>query len=232
MARFLAAFDDEASFRAHVAATRAGGKPIPFNAGKRAVHVAGSGRRPDSTWTTAAFKRFRWSKPLFVVALETGLSKSDLIGLEWTSVDLDRGIIRIHRQKTGVAATIPISGSCRAALDECRRRPTITPRVFLTDEKAPYSVSTFERHFKLAKTLAGIERRLRVHDLRHSFGCNLASEGVPTDDIKTALGHTTARMSERYARSAPSASLDRMKAALDRMSAKMSAHPKKEIGAL
>lgn len=227
MTRFLGAFDDEAGFRRNVAETRAVGQVVEFNAGRHGTHVAGAGRRPDSAATGQAFGRFRWSKALFVIALETGLSRSDLLTLEWSAVDFDRGVVRIHRRKTGVAATIPLSAACLEAFVECRERnkrlkkPVISPLVFLDQESHPYSLTAVERHFELAKRLAGIERRLRLHDLRHTFGCNLASEGVPTSDIQKALGHTSARMSERYARSAPDASLDRMRTALDRMSTRM-----------
>jgi Phage integrase family len=42
--------------------------------------------------------------------------------------------------------------------------------------------------------------RVRVHDLRHTFASRLASKGVSLQLIARSLGHTTARMSERYAR--------------------------------
>lgn len=215
--RFLGAFTDEAAFRLHVEKTRATGTVLDFNAGKHAAHVAGSGRRPDSTATGEAFARFRWSLPLFTVALESGLSRSDLLGLTWDRIDHERGIIRVPRRKTGVWSTIPVSEACAEALAECRRRPVVGDLVFLTWAGKPYSASTFERHFEQAKALAGIERRFRIHDLRHSFGSRLATEGVPTSDIARALGHTSARMAERYSRSAEDASMGRIRAALSRM---------------
>ncbi len=220
--RFLAAFDDEWAFRSHVDATRAAGKPLPGNAGKHAVHVAGAGRRGDSEWTGHAFERFHVAKPLFIVALDTGLSRTDLLNLKWSDVDDERQVVRLYRQKTKVLAAIPISTACSAALETCRdRHPEF---VFVTPELKPYSVSTFLRYFATAKALAGIERRFRPHDLRHTFGSDLATEGVPISDIAVAMGHTSERMAARYSRSAPSATLDRLRAALDRrgMSPRMS----------
>ncbi len=140
LARFLGAFDDEAGFRAHVEATRSRGRVLDFNVGKQATHVAGAGRRPDSEATGEIFARFRATKPLFVVALETGLSRCDLLGLKWTSIDLDRGVIRTRRGKTGVPAIVAISPACLEAVKEVsdaagsarsssssRRRPTSRP---------------------------------------------------------------------------------------------------------
>jgi hypothetical protein len=56
------------------------------------------------------------------------------------------------------------------------------------------------RAFETAKEMAGITRRFRFHDLRHTFASTLASQGVSLQVIAKALGHTTTRMSERYAR--------------------------------
>jgi hypothetical protein len=47
---------------------------------------------------------------------------------------------------------------------------------------------------------SGITRRCRLNDLRHSFASNLASESLSLLDIRDALGHTTVRMSEGYAK--------------------------------
>ena len=131
------------------------------------------------------FERFRAAKPLFVVALETGLSKRDLLGLKWSEV----------------GAQIPLSKACRQALKECGRRAAKAPEcVFVTEAGVPYSVSTLERLFKLAKAIAEIERRLRFHDLRHTFASRLASENQSLQVIARTLGHTSTRMAERYAR--------------------------------
>jgi integrase len=73
-------------------------------------------------------------------------------------------------------------------------------RVPLTEAGQPYSVSTINRHFKKAKTIAGIVRRFRFHDLRHSFASLLASRGVSIQVIAKALGHSSPSTSERYAR--------------------------------
>jgi integrase len=72
--------------------------------------------------------------------------------------------------------------------------------MFLTEDGQPYSVSTINRYFRKAKELAGITRRFRFHDLRHSFASLLASKGVSIQVIAKALGHSSSSMAERYAR--------------------------------
>ena len=46
-------------------------------------------------------------------------------------------------------------------------------------------------------------RGLRFHDLRHTCGSWLAQAGVPSSHIAAVLGHSTVRMTERYAHLAP-----------------------------
>ena len=213
-ARFVAAFDDEVGFRRLIeqtpgpvrASDRFGGKPRVF----------GSGRRPDSKAAGIFFERFAASRPLFVVALETGLRRGDLLALSWKSVDLVNGWIRVARRKTHLESVVPISTACRAALVERQGRPGDGEHVFLTDDGGPFPISSLVRYFKTAKALAGITRRFRFHDLRHTFASRLASEGVSLQVIQKALGHGSARMSERYARPSEDA-LRTIRKALDGM---------------
>jgi integrase len=196
---FIASFNDEEGFRRDLDATRSRGRVVtsPHFAGPRSF---GGGRRPEGKAVGYHFGRFQAAQIVFIVALECGLSRSDLLALEWHSIDLAGGWVRLARKKTGVESVIPISAACRTALEDARKRFPFSTLVFRTPEKQPYSVSTFLRYFDTAKRLAGITRRVRVHDLRHTFASRLASKGVSLQLIARSLGHTTARMSERYAR--------------------------------
>lgn len=197
---FLSVFDDEDRFRRHLSENRSRGQVVTSEKFGGQPRVFGGGRRPDGEAAGILFERFRAFKPVLVVALETGLRKSDLLALRWRDVHLDTGMIRVAMQKTKGEAEIPISTACREALLELKERPVVSDRVFLGESGRPLSSETLGRNFELAKKLAGISRRLRFHDLRHTFGSRLATGGVSLQVIAKALGHTSARMSERYAR--------------------------------
>lgn len=172
-AAFLAGFDDAARFR-------------------RVTETAGP--RAD-----VLFSFHRALRPLFVVALETGLSRADLLSLTWADVAGD--VIRRPRAKTRIEAVIPVSTACREALDELKARPLVGKRVFVSPLSGrPLAIDTLQVHFRLAKRIAGITRRLRFHDLRHTFASRLASRGVSLQVIARALGHSSIAMSQRYAR--------------------------------
>jgi integrase len=71
------------------------------------------------------------------------------------------------------------------------------------------------RHFRIAKRLAGITRRFRIHDLRHTFGCDLATAGLPLRFIGKVMGHTDSATTDRYARP-DQIVLERVREALNR----------------
>jgi integrase len=196
--RFLNAFDDGEAFRRYIGGRSGAGKLLTsphFGKARR----FGGGMRSDSDSATYYFNRFCESKPLFLAALHTGLRKDDLRHLRWSEVNLRSGVVTVVMRKTKETVMVPISSQFRQMLLRLRRKPLVGEHVFLTSAGQPYSVTTINRYFSIAKILAGITRRVRFHDLRHTFGSKLASHGISTGIIRRCLGHTSARMAERYA---------------------------------
>lgn len=81
-------------------------------------------------------------------------------------------------RKTKRPVLLPIVAKVRASLDTCRKRTVMSEYVLLTPEGRPYSESTIKRYFNTAKAIAGITRRFRFHDQRHTFASTLASKGI------------------------------------------------------
>jgi len=50
------------------------------------------------------------------VALNTGLRRSELLGLTWDRADLSRGVIRLEVTKSGKRREVPLNGESYAAL--------------------------------------------------------------------------------------------------------------------
>jgi integrase len=112
------------------------------------------------------------------------------------------GWISLMQQKTGREVVVPISAACRAAIEEALSGRDVgsDDHVFVTELGAPFSESTVNRYFKIAKRIAGITRRMRFHDLRHTFGSDLATAGLPLPFIGKVMGHTNPATTARYAR--------------------------------
>jgi len=167
-------------------------------------------------------------KPVFVVALETGLRKSDLLNLQWEQVDLANGFIRLLMKKTKRWAVVPISQLCHAALAECRKKAVLSRYVFVSPDGRRTPESAVRRAFLRAKRIAGITRRFRFHDLRHTAACTLASAGVSLQVIQKILGHTSIKMTERYV-SVDENAIAEARRAIDAKAASLRSNPKSQL---
>ena len=151
-------------------------------------------------------KRAPYLADLIALAVMTGCRKGELLGLEWSRVDLHANAIRLGAAdtKAGKGRLVPINSHARAAL--LRRfnfRATYCPDgrwvICGKDGERVRSVKSSFRHACGTVGLVGF----RFHDLRHTCGSWLAQAGVPEGHIAQVLGHSTVRMTERYAHLAP-----------------------------
>lgn len=133
---------------------------------------------------------------VITLALNTGMRKGELLGLEWARVDFDHGLIVLDGAdcKSGKRRAIPINAAARAAL-ALRQAVSGGPLVF-------GGVKDVKRSFASACQRAGITN-FRFHDLRHTFASWLVQAGVPLTEVRDLLGHASIEMTERYAHLAP-----------------------------
>lgn len=136
----------------------------------------------------------------------TGCRRGELLGLEWSPVDLQAGTIRLGAAdtKAGKARLVAINQAAREVLE--RRSAyraehcTDAPGVFCScSGKRIAGIKTSFRRACKAAGLVGV----RFHDLRHTCGSWLAQAGVPQSHIAEVLGYSTVRMTERYTHIAP-----------------------------
>lgn len=106
---------------------------------------------PDGEALGVYRDRIRELKPLFVLDLETGLRREDLLTLKRSSVDFRSGWIRVAVQKTTREALIATSKPCRQAPPSFRRRDVVRELVCVGE--IPRSPS----HLRERTCLAGRE---------------------------------------------------------------------------
>lgn len=200
-AAFLAAFSDAEAFRRVWQARR------DADEAKRAEAPGRHGGPWEPTGEAVAyhFERFRASAPFFIVALETGLRLGDLLNLRWASVDLAEGLVSVRMGKTKRTAVIPFSSELRAAFNVLRFGASDEGYVFESEAEGEpvrrrWSWTVLRRYFVIAKRIAGIERRFRFHDTRHTFCSTKVSAGMPLEILQKMTGHATLAMLQRYAR--------------------------------
>lgn len=143
-----------------------------------------------------ACKASSWPRlyALVLLALTTGARKSELLGLRWGDVDLDRATAHCGRTKNGDPKVLPL---VPAVVEELKRHaagPTV--HVFESTRRKgnPFA---FEPRFVEALQVAKI-RAFRFHDLRHSCASMLARSGATLLEIGDVLGHRQLQMTKRY----------------------------------
>ncbi len=140
------------------------------------------------------------------LALHTGCRKNELLGLEWSRIDLQANLIYLeaHHTKTRQRRAVPLNQEARTALlNRARFRAEFcpgTPWVFC-DEKGQ-RIGNVRRAFETACRRIGLED-FRIHDLRHTCAAWLVSAGVALAEVRDLLGHASITMTERYAHLAP-----------------------------
>lgn len=140
------------------------------------------------------------------LALNTGCRKGELLGLEWSRVDLTHGLFYLEAEHTKGKrrASIPLNeGARQALLNRARFRATHCPDsrwVFCS--KKGSRVLDVKTSFDTACRKAGIED-FRPHDLRHTCAAWLVQANVPLASIRDLLRHTTVQMTEKYAHLSP-----------------------------
>jgi integrase len=184
----------------------AGERPHPVPRRQRVL-----GRDEIVRLLVACAPRYR---TLVATAIYTGLRISELLGLLWSDLDLDRGELHVKAQlsraRRGVPPTrvplktaaafrdVPLAPQLVARLREHRR--TMSPLgeeawVFHTAAGTPFGHRNVEtRALNNAAELAGLDDgtwpRLRFHDLRHTFASHLIVDlRLDVAQVSRILGH-------------------------------------------
>lgn len=140
------------------------------------------------------------------IALNTGCRRGELLGLEWSRVDLRERLFYLEPEhtKTAKRRSIPLNQEAYSALmGRARFRAEYCPQSpWVFAHKTGQRMQSLKRSFKSACVLVGIEN-FRVHDLRHTCAAWLVTARVPLPEVRDLLGHSTVKMTERYAHLSP-----------------------------
>jgi integrase len=135
------------------------------------------------------------------VLLQTGLRKSELLGLRWKDLDFKAGVLTIPRSKHGEARHVPMTSEVRAILSRRPRALDASALVF------PNSLGNVDLHWAEKDFPEAVDGAkiadFRLHDTRHTFASRLAMEGVDLLTLKELGGWKTLSMVQRYAHLSP-----------------------------
>jgi integrase/recombinase XerD len=133
-----------------------------------------------------------------------GLRISELTGLDVDDVDLDDAYVRVLG-KGGKERDVPVGRYARDAVATylTRARPSFaTARtrgaLFLNVRGGRLTRQSCGRLLADAAAAAGIDRRVTLHDLRHSFATHLLDGGADVRVVQELLGHASVATTQIY----------------------------------
>jgi integrase len=154
----------------------------------------------------------------FVLAVLLGLRRGELLGLRWSSVDLDKRllVVRTTIQRSGGELRVTEPKTRRslrrirlphAAVRAFERQRVRQAKerlaagsawddqgwVFASQVGTPIEPRNLSRRFAQIRADAGLDW-LHLHDLRHACGTYLIAEGVDLRTVMEVLGHSTFRL--------------------------------------
>lgn len=165
----------------------------------------------------AAIKKDR-NYIIYLLALTTGMRRSELLGLRWDDVDLKKNLLSVKQVMVRVKGgykfqdpktkkskrTIQISDKVAAALKEWKRKQNIEKAAFPGEYNEqnlilcsimgePVNPESVSRNFKKDLEAAKMPD-IRFHDLRHCHASMLLEQGIDLKTISDRLGHSTITM--------------------------------------
>jgi integrase len=133
-----------------------------------------------------------------------GLRRGEILQLCWDDVDLRTAKLTIRHTKNNEFRMVPMNEVVQTALRRHPRHIT-SPLVLARPDGEGYKDVRFP--FEGALKRAELPR-IRIHDLRHSFGSNLVAAGVPLPVVSELMGHKDISTTMIYAHLTPAQKQD------------------------
>lgn len=136
--------------------------------------------------------KIAFMKTLLILAIETGMRRSEILGLKWSDISHNRRVITLVITKNGSGREVPMSQRAFDAITDWKTRADSNqPRVF------PMAPGSLEQAWYRLLARAKVTG-LRFHDLRHEGVSRLFERGLNMIEVSSISGHKELRMLKRY----------------------------------
>lgn len=148
------------------------------------------------------------TRVIVLTALQTGLRWNEIMSLKWSRcdksnyVDFDHNVVVVHsaQSKSKKSRFIPMSYSLQCALFDLRK--TSQSEYVFTNPQTGRPFNNIRKSFARAVKGAGL-KDLTPHSCRHVFASSLVEKGTDLYVVQQLLGHSTPKMTQRYAHIQP-----------------------------
>jgi len=148
--------------------------------------------------------------PMTLLALATGMRRGEIFSATWGDVDLEHRhiTVRASNAKTTRTRVIRLNSEVVEVLSLLRRDAETRETAKPTDLLFPSPV-TGQRIDNITKAWRAVCKAAGLsvgfHSTRHTFASRLVAKGVPLYDVQVLLGHSSPKLTMRYAKLQPHA---------------------------
>jgi integrase/recombinase XerD len=138
-------------------------------------------------------------KTMLSLIYACGLRRSELLNLTFKDIQSDRKLLVIKQSKGKKDRIVPISDKIIEMLRDYYKQ--YLPKTWLFEgqqESTKYSDRSLEEVLKKSIRLAGINKPVSLHWLRHSYATHLLESGTDLRYIQELLGHSSSKTTEIY----------------------------------
>lgn len=167
-------------------------------------------------WTLEQYKKFEEvmrKDPVLHLAFQilywTGARKGEMMALQFSDIDLERGIMKVSKTFNHIAGRDIISTPKTASSNREINLPKFLIEEIKEYKKKSYKPNDEQRMFPISKSklevafTKGIKEanlpKIRIHDLRHSHVSLLINNGFSALAIAKRVGHNAIQITYRYA---------------------------------
>jgi len=149
----------------------------------------------------AVYRKLLNKKHKLLIALiySAGLRRSEVQELKLADLNLRAGQIYIREAKGRKDRITVLSSKLQGLIREYIAE--FRPNKYLFEGEKPgekYSFSSMSNVFKSAARSAGIQRRVHLHMLRHSFATHSLEQGMDIRYVQELLGHNSLKTTQLY----------------------------------
>lgn len=131
----------------------------------------------------------------------TGARKAELCGMRWADIHWDERYWKIEDTKNGDARLVALGDIALEILKDRQKR--INGEWVFPAKGTNGPMKDPKKAFERIRRQAGLDgsvdgRKCTIHDLRRSFGTEMARQGVDRTRIKEALGHKDEKTTARH----------------------------------
>ncbi len=163
------------------------------------------------------------NRAIFETIYSTGIRVSEAAGLDVSSIDSVRGVLRVYG-KGSKERLVPVGRQAIAAIQRYRKRLSEESDIamtggplFLNRNGKRLTTRSMERILKKIAAACGLTVPLSPHALRHSFATHMLDAGADLRIVQEILGHKSLSTTQKYTH----LTIDKLMEVYDR------AHPRK-----